>query len=60
VTPGFSTFLVFWVLLYGDSTRASITHRFDERVFETLGGVAIAYVYGLVVPKLRLRAAARS
>jgi hypothetical protein len=57
VTPAFSTFLVFWVLLYGDATRASITHRFDERVLETICGVAIAYLYGLLIPKLRARSA---
>jgi hypothetical protein len=57
VTPAFSTFLFFWVLLYGDATRASITHRFDERVLETICGVAIAYLYGLLIPKLRARSA---
>ncbi len=52
VTPAFTTFLVFWVLLYGDATTASISYRFNERVFETIGGVAIAYFYGLFIPRL--------
>jgi uncharacterized membrane protein YccC len=53
ITPAFSTFLVFWLLLYGDATKASISHRFDQRVVETASGVTIAYVFGLLVPKLR-------
>ena len=52
-TPAFSTFLVFWVLLYGDATKASISHRFDQRVLETVSGATIAYIFGLLVPKLR-------
>lgn len=47
VTPAFTTFLVFLLLLYSDpSTAAS---RFDERLLETALGVAIAYFFGLVV-----------
>ena len=53
ITPAFSTFLVFWVLLYGDATKENISHRFDQRVLETVSGVMIAYVFGLVIPKLR-------
>ncbi len=53
ITPAFSTFLVFWALLYGDATRMSIGHRFDQRVLETTAGVIIAYAFGLLIPKLR-------
>lgn len=52
VTPAFTTFLVFWVLLYSEATKANIEHRFTERVLETLLGVAIAYLFGLALPKL--------
>jgi hypothetical protein len=53
VTPVFSTFLVFLLLLYAHPDQAS--GRFWERVDETLLGVGVACVLGLVVPMLRER-----
>lgn len=50
VTPAFTTFLVFLLLLYGRPQDAA--SRFDERVLETLLGVGIAYVFGLGLPAL--------
>ena len=55
VTPAFTTFLVFLLLLYAD--RQDTEYRFLERVGETLLGVGIAYVFGLVVPRLSRRSA---
>lgn len=55
VTPLFTTFLVFWLLLYGDATQASIEHRFWQRVLETLAGVTIAVLFGIVWPTLASR-----
>lgn len=55
ITPLFTTFLVFWVLLYGDASQASIDHRFWERMLETLLGIAIAYLFGIVWPQLAER-----
>jgi hypothetical protein len=45
----------FWVLLYGDATAANIEHRFNERVFETLLGVSLAYLFGIIIPNLASR-----
>jgi hypothetical protein len=55
VTPAFTTFLVFLLLLYSRPQDAA--SRFNERVVETVVGVAIAYLYGLALPALvrRLR-----
>jgi hypothetical protein len=53
VTSAFTTFLVFLLLLYSDPRTA--TKRFNERVLETLLGVAIAYFYGLALPALARR-----
>ncbi|MGZ4197039.1 MAG: FUSC family protein [Solirubrobacteraceae bacterium] len=53
VTAAFTTFLVFLLLLYSEPQTA--TKRFNERVLETLLGVAIAYFYGLAVPALAER-----
>jgi len=50
VTPAFSTFLVFLLLLYSDPQTA--TSRFDQRVLETLLGVGLAYLFGLGLPAL--------
>jgi uncharacterized membrane protein YccC len=50
VVPAFTTFLVFLLLLYSDPQDA--TSRFGERVLETLLGVGIAYLFGLVLPAL--------
>jgi uncharacterized membrane protein YccC len=51
-TPAFTTFLVFWLLLYQQTGSGQIEYRFFERVLETLTGVAIAYFFGLLVPKM--------
>jgi hypothetical protein len=50
VTSAFTTFLVFLLLLYSDPQTAA--KRFNERLLETVLGVAIAYFYGLAVPAL--------
>jgi hypothetical protein len=61
ITPIFTTFLILWSILYGDSTLQNIESRAWERVANTLLGVAIAYFFGLVVPTLMQRlTAARS
>jgi hypothetical protein len=51
-TAAFTTFLVFWMLLYQQTGSGQIEHRFFERVLETVAGVAIAYFFGLLVPKV--------
>lgn len=51
ISSGFTTFLVFVMLLHDSPNDAH--DRFLERVTETALGVCIAYVFGLVVPKLR-------
>jgi uncharacterized membrane protein YccC len=53
VTSAFTTFIVFLLLLYSNPRDAR--SRFDERVLETLLGVAIAYAFGLAVPALTRR-----
>ena len=53
VTPVFSTFLVFLLLLYSHPDEAS--SRFWERITETVLGVGVACVFGLLVPMLRAR-----
>jgi hypothetical protein len=50
VTPAFTTFMVFLLLLYSRPQDAA--SRFNERVLETLLGVGIAYLFGLGVPAL--------
>lgn len=55
VTPFFSTFLVIQLLLVSDYTAAQAHWRFRERVGLTLLGVGIAYLFGLVLPRLRGR-----
>jgi len=50
VTPIFTTFLCFLLLLYSHPQDAA--SRFGERVLETVLGVAIAYLFGLVLPAL--------
>ncbi|HEV7772675.1 MAG TPA: FUSC family protein [Conexibacter sp.] len=57
VTSAFTTFLVFLLLLY--ATPEDAGRRFDERLGETLLGVAIAYVFGLALPELRRRRTSR-
>lgn len=53
VTPAFTTFLVFLLLLYSRPQDAA--SRFDERLLETVLGVGIAYVFGLALPVLAQR-----
>ena len=53
VTPAFTTFLVFLLLLYAQPETAA--SRFNERLLETLLGVGLAYAYGLALPALRQR-----
>jgi hypothetical protein len=53
VSPAFTTFLVFLLLLYGNQDDAS--RRVAERVLETLFGIGVAYVFGILVPRLRRR-----
>jgi hypothetical protein len=48
VTPAFTTFLVFLLLLY--AVPATAGSRLTERIAETALGVGIAYVFGLAVP----------
>ena len=61
ITPAFTTFLILWGVLYGNATTESISYRSWERVLDTLLGVGIAYVFGLLVPTLtRRRTAAQS
>jgi uncharacterized membrane protein YccC len=56
VTPFFTTCLVLVMLLYDNPTLANEQWRFNERVGETVLGVALAYVFGLVLPRLVPRA----
>ena len=44
ITPGFLTFIVFFVLLYGKTGDGAIAGRFEERVGEVLLGIAIACI----------------
>jgi hypothetical protein len=48
VTPAFTTFLVFLLLLYADPDTAG--SRLTERIGETALGIAIAWAFGLVLP----------
>ena len=48
ITGFFGTFLVFMLLLHGDP--GDVTHRFWERAVETLIGVSLALVFGVLVP----------
>jgi len=58
VTAAFTTFLVFLLLLDGRPQDAG--ERFDERVLETLLGVGLAYLFGLVLPALLTRSRRRA
>jgi hypothetical protein len=58
ITPAFTTFLVLWCVLYANDTTENITYRSTERVVDTLLGVGIAYLFGLVLPTLIQRRAA--
>lgn len=48
--PAFTTCLVLMLLLYPDATTAQQQQRFNERVGETVLGVAMACIFGLAVP----------
>jgi hypothetical protein len=50
VTPAFTTFLVFLLLLYSRPQDAA--SRLKERIVETLLGVGIAYAFGLGLPAM--------
>lgn len=58
VTPAFTTFLVFLLLLYADPQDA--TSRFNERFLETVLGVGIAYLFGLAIPAVSARRRGRA
>ncbi|MDO8208855.1 FUSC family protein [Conexibacter sp. CPCC 206217] len=53
LTPAFTTFIVFLLLLYAEPQDAGA--RLGERVGETLLGVGLAYLFGLALPALALR-----
>ena len=50
ITPLFTTFIVFLLLLRSDPEAAA--SRFGERMSETFLGVALAYIFGLGLPEL--------
>jgi hypothetical protein len=52
VTPLFGSAMVFTLLLFEDPAEATVRWRFNERVGETILGVAVAYFFGLVVPRI--------
>jgi uncharacterized membrane protein YccC len=49
VTPAFTTFIVISLLLY--SRPEDTAYRVGQRITETIVGVAIAYVFGLLIPR---------
>jgi Fusaric acid resistance protein-like len=53
VTPAFTTFLVFLLLLGADPQDSA--SRFNERLWETILGVGLAYLFGLVLPMREAR-----
>jgi len=54
ISSAFTTFFVFLLLLFDHPDQTA--QKFDERVGETILGVALAYVFGWLVPALRDRA----
>ena len=50
ITPAFTTFIVFLLLLHSNPGTAA--ERFGERVTETFLGVAIVYLFGVALPTL--------
>ena len=54
ISPAFTTFLVFWSVLYGDPTSTNIEYHF-ERVLGTLLGVSLAYFFGILIPNISSR-----
>jgi uncharacterized membrane protein YccC len=57
LTPAFTTFLVFLLLLYSHPNQAGA--RLGQRVLETLLGVGLAYLFGLALPALDARVRGR-
>lgn len=57
ITSAFTTLLVFVMLLNGHPEET--VGKFNERVGETILGVAAAYLFGWAVPALRVRVKAR-
>lgn len=53
ITPAFTTSLVFLLLLLADPTQAG--ERLGERMGETLLGVAVAILFGDLLPRVKLR-----
>jgi hypothetical protein len=53
ISSAFTTFLVFLLLLFDHPEETA--QKFDERVGETVLGVALAYVFGWLVPALMNR-----
>lgn len=53
VTGAFTTYVVFFPLLNGNPQDAS--HRFLERLSDTLLGVELALTFGVLIPRLRQR-----
>lgn len=58
VTPAFTTFLVFLLLLYSEPGDAAT--RLGERMGETVLGVGLAYLFGLVLPMAQSRHALKT
>jgi len=58
VSSAFTTFFVFLLLLFDHPEQT--TQELDERVGETVLGVALAYVFGWLVPALMDRGADRT
>ena len=50
VTSAFTTFLV--IVLLGQSDAGAAVQGFDQRVSETVLGVGLAYLFGMVVPTI--------
>ncbi|MFJ5611307.1 FUSC family protein [Streptomyces sp. NPDC093221] len=58
LTPAYSTVLVLLLLLHAEPDQARA--RADERLWATIAGVALAYLFGLLLPRiLRLPAVSR-
>jgi hypothetical protein len=56
VSPLFSTFLVILLLLVSDYSAAAAHWRFAERFGWTVVGAGLAYLFGLLLPRLLQRA----
>ena len=52
ITPAFTTFIVFFVLLFVEHNQGDIQFRFNERILETLIGVGIAALFGLIARRI--------